>query len=610
MRRRLRPATLAACLIWAAAPAPAQDVPPPDKSEATIQREPEVSPRFTPTRVDVDLSRRSLTRTWRAGDAIKEVPKRVTRRMLEEDRTPANPTDPGPDPLLALQRAAEAAGPDRRLSEPITLIEGDFQGANPPDTVSDVGETYVITMINSNQGARFTIYDKATGAVAAGPITLDTIGAMVDADAPCANGLGDPIVLYDSAAGRWMLSEFSQQFDRTLCVYVSASTDPVSGGWYLYQFESARDFPDYPKYAVWPDAYYMASNESSPTVYAFERAAMLQGLPARHLSFTAPELSGFGFQSLQPADLDGADPPPAGTPGLFLRHRDDEVHNPSSNDPARDLIEIFEFQTDFDTPGAASFTGPIRIAMTEIDSDLCGLTSFSCFTQPAGGPPLDPLREVLMWRVQYRNFGTHETLVGSMVTDVDGTDRGGIRWFELRRTDADWTLHQEGTYAPDDGLNRFMPSVAMDGEGNMALGYSVVAADTPAGVRYVARAADDPPGTMPQGEKTLATGTGHSASQRWGDYSSMSIDPSDDCTFWYSNQHALNGLYAVTTGAFDLDGCGAAGDTIVLERDTLLELIDALDAQAAELRRLIDMHNAITTLEGDIDALRDVVQGN
>jgi hypothetical protein len=149
---------------------------------------------------------------------------------------------------------------------------------------------------------------------------------------------------------------------------------------------------------------------------------------------TAPSLGAFVFEALIPSDLDGSTPPPAGSPNYFMRHRDDEVHNPGANNPSNDFLEIFEFHTDFATPANSTFTGPTQIPITDIDSDLCGLVSFACFPQPNTGTTLDPLREVIMWRLQYRNFGTHETLVGNFVTDVDGTDHGGIRWFELRKT--------------------------------------------------------------------------------------------------------------------------------------------------------------------------------
>jgi hypothetical protein len=437
------------------------------------------------------------------------------------------------------------------ISDPHLNIDGhDFSGVNPPDTVGDVGRKYYIQMINGRDGSIFTVYDKNNGSIVTGPTDLDSLGTGV-----CANGHGDPIVLYDQIAYRWILSEFADRGDETLCVYVSMTDDPTTGGWYGYSFK-ADSFPDYPKYAVWPDAYYMASNQSSPTVYAFDRQAMLAGEPATFQSFTAPSLSGFQFQSLQPSDVDGDVSPPASTPNYFLRHRDDEAHNHTDNDPDADFLEIFEFHADFDDPANSTFSGPFSIPMVEFDSELCGYESFSCFEQPSGDNPLDPLREVVMWRVQYRNFGDYETLVGNMVTDVNENNRGGIRWFELRKsTGGSWQNYQEGTYAPDDDHNRWMASIAMDKSGNIGLGYSVGSGSLPASIRYTGRIAADPTGTMPQPEKAFVEGSGSSASVRWGDYSSLNVDPVDDCTFWFTSQYAADDLWKTRIGSFSFKGC-------------------------------------------------------
>ncbi|HXG30868.1 MAG TPA: calcium-binding protein, partial [Thermodesulfobacteriota bacterium] len=381
-----------------------------------------------------------------------------------------------------------------------------------------------------------------------------TLDSLWTAGGPCRSGFGDPIVLYDRLANRWLMSEFTTSGNH-LCVYVSRTPDPVSGGWFLYDF-TTPDFPDYPKYAVWPDAYYVSTNESRPTVYALDRKRMLNGQPATFQRFTAPVLRAFSFQSLTPADLDGAVPPPEGSPGYFMRHRDDEVHNPVNIDPDHDLLEIWEFRVDFDNPADSTFTGPINIEVEEFDSDLCGLTSFSCFPQPDTSTALDPLREVIMWRLQYRNFGTHETLVGNLVTDVDGTDHGGIRWFELRRIDGGpWTLFQEGTYAPD-AANRWMGSISMDRDGNIAMGYSVSSTEVFPSIRYVGRLESDPLGTMPQGEFTLVEGTGsQTSSTRWGDYSSINVDPTDDCTFWYTSEYTAGSVWSTRIGSFRFPTC-------------------------------------------------------
>ncbi|MBN1886960.1 MAG: fibronectin type III domain-containing protein [Thermoflexales bacterium] len=404
----------------------------------------------------------------------------------------------------------------------------------PPDTVGDVGPNHYIQLVNGN-GTQVSIYDKQ-GVRLAGPFTLASLWEANGGSAgdPCTIGRGDPIPLYDQLADRWLLSEFASTGNH-LCVYISRDSDPVISGWYVYDF-STPETPDYPKYAVWPDAYYVSTNESVPAVYALDRAKMLAGdSGATFQRFWAPELAGFDFQALIPGDLDGATPPPAGSPNYFLRHRDDEVHNPGANDPSRDFLEVWEFRVDFDTPANSSFAKALDIEVAEFDSTLCGLNNMYCFPQP-GGSLLDPIAEVVMWRLQYRNFGAYETLLGNFTVDV-GADRGGIRWFELRKAGSgDWGLHQEGTYAPD-AANRWIGGIAMDAAGNIALGYSVSSSSVYPSIRYAGRLATDTLGTLPWGEYNVVAGTGSQASNRWGDYSAMSVDPADDCTFWYTNEY-------------------------------------------------------------------------
>jgi Ca2+-binding RTX toxin-like protein len=441
------------------------------------------------------------------------------------------------------------------FNTPILNFDGQgFSDVYPPDTVGDVGIDHYIQMINSPGGADFTIYNKSDGSVALGPITLSSLAPP---GSPGQFGLGDPIVLYDNLADRWLLSEFSDPFwagGNFLNVYISQTNDPTDNLWHYYSFETP-EFPDYPKYAVWSDAYYVSTNESNPTVYALDRDNMLLGNPARPLQrFEAPRLAGFPFQALTPSDLDGQ-APSVDSSNYYMRHRDDEVHNPGDNDPTQDFLEIWEFNADFDNPDNSTFTQTANIAIAEFDSDLCGLSSFFCFDQPgADTADLDPLREVIMHRLQYRNFGTYETLVGNFVTDVDGTDRGGVRWFELRKSGSNpWTLFQEGTVAYDED-NRWMGAISMDGDGNIALGYNVSSETTFPSLRYTGRLATDPLGTMPQGENVLVDGTGSQtgfAANRWGDYSAMSVDPVDDSTFWFTGEYALaNGNWATRIGSF------------------------------------------------------------
>ncbi len=514
-RRPIPPAWLLAIAIALGAPSARAD----DAVTAT--------PPVAPAAFTGDVRALPTVPPWQPGDPIT---RRPARRTTRQNPAPGAAAAAAPDPLLA--------APDAPISPPFVPpalnFEGQaFTGAVPPDTVGDVGPAHYIQMVNTAGGAAFTIYDKTNGNLIAGPTML---GDLHTGGGPCGSGFGDGIVLFDPLASRWLLSEFASAGNH-LCLYVSRASDPVSGGWFSYDFPTP-EFPDYPKTGVWPDAYYVTTNESSPAVYALDRSRMLAGLSAGMLRFTATPLAGFSFQALTPGDPAGTTPPPAGASALFVRHRDDELHNPATADPVHDFIDVFELHPDFGTPANSTFSQVTSVAVADFDSQLCPSSpNSSCFPEPGTGVPLDPIREVVMWRAQYRNFGAHETLTGNFVVDVDGTDHGGIRWFELRRTlPGGWSLFQEGTYAPD-AADRWLGGIAMDRGGDIALGLSITSGTVFPGIRYTGRQSTDAAGTMTVAETTLMAGSGVQDSERWGDYSGMAVDPVDDCTFWYTNEY-------------------------------------------------------------------------
>jgi hypothetical protein len=219
---------------------------------------------------------------------------------------------------------------------------------------------------------------------------------------------------------------------------------------------------------------------------------------------------------------------------------------------------VWTFDVDFATPANSVFTRSATINIAPFTYTVCGYFVFDCIPQPSPGELLDAVSEWPMWRLQYRNFGAHETLVGNFTIDAGG-DHAGIRWFELRKSGAgNWTPYQEGTHAPD-AHHRFMGSIAMDGDGNIALGYSASSATLSPTIRYATRAVTDTPGAL-QAEATLIAGNGVQANgfNRWGDYSSMNIDPTDDCTFWYTNEYyptTTNQNWHTRIGAFKMPGC-------------------------------------------------------
>jgi len=461
--------------------------------------------------------------SWSEGEPV---------RTIEDLREEMGPTEPvrGPGALRAF--APPAMAPVAGVN-----FEGiPATGVLPPDTNGDVGPNHYIQMVNS----AFSIYDKS-GNLLAGPTLINALWGGFGGPCETLNN-GDPIVRYDHLADRWLLSQFAlpggdQGFFE--CIAISRTSDPVAGGWFLYAFPTNDGatgnpvFPDYPKIGVWPDGYYMGTQRGFPNggldVWAFERDQMLVGAPAALVQFSIPAPSLF----LMPSDLDGP-PPPAGTPNFFLRQVDGERFG------GNDRLEAFAFSVNWANPATSTFVQISSLATDPFDSVLCSATLLgACIPQPGVSQRLETLTVWPMWPLQFRNFGTHEGMVINHTVDANGNDLAGIRWYELRRTAGGaWSIFQQGTYAPD-REHRWMGSIALDGDGNIGLGYSVSSGDVFPSIRRTGRLASDPPGTMTQTEATIIDGSGaqtHSSS-RYGNYSTMSVDPGDDCTFWYTTQY-------------------------------------------------------------------------
>ncbi len=459
-----------------------------------------------------------------------------------------------------------------------------FEGVNnisgvlPPDTQGDIGwdpstgTKYYVQWVN----LAFQIWDVTTPAAPVslyGPAAGNTLWAGTGTICE-SNNDGDPITQFDHLSNRWMMSQFALGFPDNFhqCIAVSASADPL-GTWYLYDFQTSTvNFNDYGKFGVWPDGYYMTVNQFNGSTFdwagagvaVFERAAMLAGLPARMIYIDVGAVELF-YGNMLPSDLDG--PAPAvGTPNYFMEWDDSTwLGNPAPG--PNDTLRIWQFHTDWAVPanttfGAnASYDPNLMIATANVDPNMCGNSS-DCIPQPGTAQGLDAISDRLMYRLQYRNFGSYQTLVSNHTVDANGADKAGIHWFELRDTGAGFAMHQQGVYAPDTN-NRWMGSIAMDASGDMALGYSVSSSATYPSIRYTGRLAADPINTLPQGEASLVIGTGsqtHPAA-RWGDYSMMAVDASDGCTFWYTTEYiqiAGSANWQTRIGSFKFPSCTTA----------------------------------------------------
>ncbi len=442
---------------------------------------------------------------------------------------------------------------------------------NPPDPDGDVGPDHYVELIN----LVLAVYDKQ-GNLLLGPVDIGSLWAGF-AVSDCTDPSGDPIVLYDQLEDRWLLSQFTTRGPIYYnCVAISQTGDPT-GAYYRYAFTSGEFFPDYPKYGVWTDSYLLTSRDFGPTteygisVYALEKNKMLAGNPnARAVKFFLDSavipiyLMGDG---LLPADIDGTRRPIDRISAPIVGTQDD---NGAYGAPF-DALNIYALSVQWRAQPTASFELVKQLPVASFDSAFpCAPTSRDCLPQPGINNPnqfLDILsyRQRPTWRLAYRNFGNYEAMVTNQSVEAR-PGIAGVRWYEIRRTNGEFSLFQQGTYAPNDGVHRWMGSIAMDWQGNMALGYSVVnGTDVFPGIRYTGRLKGDPLGVM-GAEQVLIDGSGvqRTTNSRWGDYTSMNVDPTDDCTFWYINEYyTLAGQLSSTAGwqtrigSFKFPNCSA-----------------------------------------------------
>jgi hypothetical protein len=505
----------------------------------------------SPALRDLALSaRRSAARTARENE-LREI--RPDRGLVM--------TDQGHSPDGALQTGNRRQAVSAAIPAPMANFEGlsnldNFNifgfRVNPPDPVGDVGPNHYVEMIN----LVFGVYSK-TGTLLLGPVDTGTLWAGFPVE-DCTDPSGDPIVIYDQFVDRWLLSQFTTRgpiyYD---CVAISQTGDPT-GAYYRYAFITQPDpdlpggtfFPDYPKYGVWKDSYIMTTrdfgdvDEYGISVYALEKNKMVEGDPkARAVQFFLDSnivpLNLIG-DWLLPPDIDGKQKPKNEVPAPIVGTQDDGAGYGATFD----ALNIFELDVKWRSTPLASLKLAAQLPVAAFDSIFpCG-PSRGCIPQPGITNPdqyLDILsyRQRPTWRLAYRNFKDYETLVTNQsVEALPGI--AGARWYEIRRTNGVYSLYQQGTYAPGDGVHRWMGSAAMDKNGNIALGYSVSnGVDVYPGIRYTGRLAGDPLGQMTLGEGVIKNGTGvqTTTNSRWGDYTSMNIDPVDDCTFWYVNEY-------------------------------------------------------------------------
>lgn len=428
-----------------------------------------------------------------------------------------------------------------------------YQPLNPPDPTLCVGPNHIIQMVNGSSGALFKVFDKAGGQVVAQTF-MDAITGK--------GGLGDPIALYDQLADRYVITEFNNKAETTtegLTFAVSQTNDPA-GAWYVYFFSTGTSFPDYPKFSVWPDAYYATTNDfanatsySGSSVFAFDRTKMLAGnATATMQKITLGNTN--KFFSMSPVCLEGTSLPPAGTGGLIAYMADDAWTATTSD---VDSIGLFEFKVNFTTPSLSTVTTKSSLAVSAYKSDICTATRGQCISQAGNTTRLEALQQKIMNQPIYRNFAGYEGIVLTHVADK-GANISGVRWYELRKTTANWGVYQQSTYAPDN-THRWLPGVCYDAAGNIGLAYNVSSAATGLnpGARYTGRKECDALNTMTFAETDIVVGAAANGSTRYGDYNQLVADP-DGARFWFTCEYNAASTWSTRIAAFSLDNCTVA----------------------------------------------------
>ena len=427
----------------------------------------------------------------------------------------------GPDPVWQKEMGA---------IETVRELELNFDGQTspyyPPDANGDAGLDYYFQVINTT----YSIYDKSGNQIIA-PTAFNTLFAGVPGSS---YNNGDPIILYDEQADRWFAAEFSISGPNDYMLMAISETGDPTGLWYRWSFDVA-DLPDYPKFGIWRDGYYMTTNNSSAAdVYVFEREAMIAGSSTPiGIGFDNPwrPTTIDGFHCIQPIDNDGTFAP-IGSPGLFITINDDAIGGGS------DQLWMYELDVDWATPSNSTFSRTQQINVSAFDSNFG--STWNNISQPGTSQRLDAIPMVLMYRAQYRNFGSSENIVCCHTVDVDGTNHAGVRWYELVKTSSAWSVRQQGTYAPD-ANSRWMASIAINDYHEICIGYSISSPSVYPGIRYCGQSFDEnalASGTMDIAEVTLLTGSySQTLYNRWGDYSLMVVDPSDDRSFWFTTEY-------------------------------------------------------------------------
>ena len=469
------------------------------------------------------------------------------KRMLANKVVPGKGLPKGNDPLVNFNNKKNKI----QSREPALIFQTTSQTATPGDPTGEIGRDYYFASWNS--AFRFFNLD---GSPASPATSLNSLFGP--------NQSGDPIVLYDSQADRYVISSMGSS---SLNFAVSVSNDPINDGWHVYnaasnQFPTSGQFPDYPKYSIWSDGYYCTTNTSGDNLFVLERDKILVGDPTASLqAFDTPSMSTSGFSSAQIFDIVDNNHPSAGNATLVYLQDD------SWAGVNYDHLKIWSVNIDWDNPSNSSISNPVELPTTPFNSVFDG-GSFNNLEQPSG-PDIDAMQAMIMNQAQYKKFDNYNSAIFNFVVNTVAVGKlAGVRWYELRQSDdgQPWTIHQEGTYLAPDGRHAFGASMSMDIQGNIGMGYSSVSSSESVSLRYTGRYANDPLGEMTLEEGLVVQSTGNSNNTRYADYAHLSVDPSNEKQFWYVSEYFGPGRSHMV-GVFQI-APDAAFDTGIISIDS------------------------------------------
>src|SRR5262245_36911386 len=540
---------------------------------------PDVIRMVGPVRLDQDL--RSLPYIPRTP---REESRRLTRYVPLNTGQTSGPSRHGTSGLVHVQQLLKSIWRTApTMPGPVLTFEGigDLCGCQPSDSEGDVGPNHYVEAINES----FKIFDK-NGNTLAGPIGYDTFFAPLTGT-PCGSNQndGDPYVMYDHQADRWLMTDFAfPSFPGNSfweCIAVSQSSDPVAGPWAFYAIQVDPANPtflgDYPKFAIWNDggtqnAYFLMMNLFASftefdgvRAYALDRASLLAGGPANAIGFTVG-LAGVGDSySFVAANFRTGDPPPAG--------RDEMVLAVDATIPGAVLTQVHArfFHVDFANPGNATFgVGADHTPNAEITVNpfvqAWTAQTYDLVPQQGTSVLLDTLGDKIMTPVVYQNRNGTESLWADQTTMLNFPNGPTVvTWYQFDVTGGNFPatpVQQQDWSNDNDGLWRWMPSIAVDQSGNTVLGYSTSNTTIFPSIRYAGRFAGDPPGNLAQGEAIMFAGvSAQTSGSRWGDYTRTEVDPSDGMSFYHINQYAQSGDWHTRIGKFNFVGGGSPTPT-------------------------------------------------